>query len=310
MKHKINIAIIFGGCSAEHEVSLESAKQVIAALDTNKYHPILIEIDREGRWTAGHHNALASADVAFPVMHGPYCEDGAIQGLLKMMHVPCVGAGILGSAVAFDKEFTKRLLQQSGLSVANYLVATKSAQISFERARKILGLPLFVKPCSLGSSVGVSKVRNSSEFSAAIDLAFLHDSKVLIEEAISGREVECGILGTDASVVGEIPVRAELYTYEEKYVSGKGDPLIIPAAISAALAKKIQRLALGVFASLGLGGMARIDFFLKENGDLVVNEANTIPGFKESSMYPRLWKESGLSYGALIEKLISLALER
>lgn len=332
--HKLNIAILFGGRSAEHEVSLQSAKNVISALNKKKYNPVLIFIDKTGRWFLndkfGDRIALLpqsrgeitnltrpqvkqKIDVAFPVLHGPFGEDGTVQGLLKLANVPFVGAGVLGSAVGMDKDVMKRLLRDAGITIGKFLVFKKTDKINFEDIIKKLGLPLFIKPANLGSSVGINKAKNKKEFTKAVAHAFKYDIKILIEEFINGREIECSVLGNDrpiASVPGEIIPAKNFYSYDAKYIDDKGARLDVPAKLSGAIRVKIQKLAVKTFQTLCCEGMGRVDFFLKKNGQIFVNEINTIPGFTAISMYPRLWTESGLTYAKLIDKLIWLAIDR
>ncbi|VBB06765.1 d-alanine--d-alanine ligase signature 1 [Lucifera butyrica] len=351
---KIHVGVLFGGKSTEHEVSLQSAKNVIDAIDPAKYEVTLIGIDKTGRWHLNdkahfllnesnpkeialqksdkqvmlspgnegqpllhvlNQTEKSSIDVIFPVLHGAYGEDGTVQGLLKLANVPFVGAGVLGSAVGMDKDVTKRLLRDAGIPVAKSMTfrAHQQAEIDFAAVTAGLGLPLFVKPANLGSSVGVSKVRNRDEFEAAIQTAFLYDTKVLIEEFVQGREVECAVLGNErpaASAVGEIIAQRDFYSYEAKYIDESGAILSIPAELPPATVQKIQAMAVEAFQVLCCEGMARVDFFLTPDGRLIVNEINTIPGFTKISMYPKLWEISGLPYPALIDRLIQLALER
>ncbi|MEN9407572.1 MAG: D-alanine--D-alanine ligase [Candidatus Parcubacteria bacterium] len=348
---KIRVGVIFGGQSAEHEVSLQSAKNVIASLDREKYEPLLIGIDKEGKWhlqdegsfllhatdpsrvvlhTSSENVSLIpwksaaniqsvtqnlGLDVIFPVLHGPYGEDGTIQGLLKLAHLPFVGAGVLGSAVGMDKDVMKRLLKSEGLPVGKFLVFREHERktISYDELKKSLGIPFFVKPANLGSSVGVSKVHSDKEFEKAIDDAFSYDTKILIEEFIDGREIECAVLGNEnpeASVAGEIIPTHEFYSYDAKYIDEKGAKLVIPAMLSGETLSEVQELATKTFEVLCCEGMARVDFFLTKDGKLFVNEINTIPGFTKISMYPKLWEASGVMYTELIDRLITLAINR
>ncbi len=351
-KEKIKIAILFGGRSAEHEVSIQSAKNVAAALDEDKYDLLLVGIDRQGGWhffadqriftqavsnpdiikkgegvaflPAGQKSKvllyqqgkfLPSPDVVFPVLHGPYGEDGAVQGLLKMLNLPVVGADILGSAVGMDKEIMKRLLKEAGLPVGKFVVIRQGERqnISWSQVVKELGSPVFVKPANLGSSVGVSKVENEDQFQQALQLAFNYDLKVIVEEFIAGREIECAVLGNEqprASLAGEIVPQHDFYSYEAKYLDKEGAVLKIPAELPDEILKKIQSLAVKTFLTLQCRGMGRVDFFLKDNEEVLINEINTIPGFTQISMYPKLWEISGLPYSALLDELIRLALER
>jgi D-alanine-D-alanine ligase len=341
---KLHIALLFGGQSEEHEVSINSAKNIFNALDKNKYTVDVIGITKSGQWqlltpallykpsndvknalakktyplknTPLEENALTvlhGVDVVFPVLHGPNGEDGTVQGLLRILNLPFVGAGVLGSAVGMDKDVAKRLLREAGIPVAKFRVVREHERVSYDEVTHELGNELFVKPANLGSSVGVSKVRNTDEFVNAVAKAFGFDKKILIEEAITGRELECAVLGNEnpkASVIGEIiPQGHEFYDYEAKYIDTDGASLIIPAATSPAVKKKIQELAIQTFKTLCCEGMARVDVFLKSNGDVLVNEINTIPGFTNISMYPALWQESGIGYSELIDRLIDLALK-
>jgi D-alanine-D-alanine ligase len=312
MGRKLRIAVLFGGKSAEHEVSLRSAKNVIAALDPQKYEVTEIMIPKTGIWDMSM-KTIGQFDVVFPVLHGPFGEDGTVQGLLKFANVAFVGPSVLGSAVGMDKDMTKRLLRDAGIPIGKFLTTTKTDTVSFKTAKKTLGLPLFVKPANLGSSVGVYKAKNEKEFDAAIASAFKFDTKVLIEEFIKGREVECAVLGNEnpiASVVGEIIPHHEFYSYEAKYLDENGAGLEIPAKISKKTEKLIQDIAIKTFEALGCEGMSRVDCFLKENGEVVVNEINTIPGFTSISMYPKLWEASGIAPKKLVDRLIALAIAR
>lgn len=314
MRRKIKIAILCGGKSAEHEVSLQSAKHVIEAIDKKKYEIIPVRVDKQGRWRPNE-AVLKKVDAVFPVLHGPFGEDGTVQGLLKLANIPFVGAGVLGSAVGMDKDAMKRLLRDAGIPIAEFLAFSRPAinQINFKKIKNRLGLPFFVKPANLGSSVGISKVCNESEFRRAVKDAFQYDDKILIEERINGREIECSVLGNEkpvASVPGEIIPHYEFYSYEAKYLDENGAALEIPAKLPATTIKKIQNLAVKTFQTLCCEGMGRVDFFLKDNGEIIVNEINTIPGFTKISMYPKLWEASGISYSKLVDKLIQLALER
>jgi D-alanine-D-alanine ligase len=354
MARKIRVGILFGGRSAEHEVSLQSAKNIIDAIDTNKYEVVLIGIDKKGQWhlneesrlllpaaesglpevpergenlalVPGKQNdqlvalsggrRLGSLDVIFPVLHGPFGEDGTVQGLLKLANIAFVGAGVLGSAVGMDKDVMKRLLREAGIPIARFIVANRYSQeeIGFDYARKQLNLPLFIKPANLGSSVGIHKVKDREGFERAVRNAFNYDNKILIEECINGREIECSVLGNDnpiASVPGEILPRHEFYSYEAKYLDENGAVLEIPAKLPPTVSERIRQLAIKMFSVLCCEGMARVDFFLRNGEEIIVNEINTIPGFTRISMYPKLWEATGISYGELIDKLIELAIER
>jgi D-alanine-D-alanine ligase len=354
MPKKIRVGILFGGQSAEHEVSLQSAKNIIDAIDRNKYEVVLIGIDKRGQWhlneesrfllpttqselpelsesgeklalvpgkqnqqlvAASGEQRLGSLDVIFPVLHGPFGEDGTVQGLLKLANIAFVGAGVLGSAVGMDKDVMKRLLRDAGIPVAKFVVANRYSrqEIAFDYARGQLGLPLFIKPANLGSSVGIHKVKDRQGFEAAVHDAFNYDNKILIEECIDGREVECSVLGNDdpiASVPGEILPRHEFYSYEAKYLDENSAVLEIPAKLPLDISESIRELAIKAFSVLCCEGMARVDFFLRNGREIIVNELNTIPGFTRISMYPKLWEATGISYSELIDKLIELAIER
>lgn len=349
---KRNIAIIFGGKSAEHEVSLRSAKNVISAMDITKYSPIIIGISKEGSWY--HFNdvrifeertALVDGKIpasgspvaaisllgkpvlfnlqtqnkielhaAFPVLHGTMGEDGAIQGLFKMINLPFVGCGIWGSAAGMDKEVMKRLLTVAGIANAKYRVLLSHEPADFKQLTKDLGLPFFIKPANAGSSVGVHKIKSEQDFNEKLKDAFLYDHKVLAEEFIEGREIECSVMGLNhsprASVPGEIIPQHEFYSYEAKYLDDNGALLNIPAKMDAETMSMVQKSARQTFTVMGCDGLTRVDFFLKKDGSLYVNEINTIPGFTKISMYPKMWEASGLSYKELITELIELGFEK
>ncbi len=353
MTEKKHILILFGGKSAEHEVSLQSAKNVYEAIDKNKYNVFLIGIDHDGKWYLNNAQALLSdinpdliklnkvsenlalipgnesgkivdlknsiklnsIDVVFPVLHGPYGEDGTVQGLLKLAGIPFVGADVLGSAIGMDKDVMKRLLRDAGIRIAKFLSFAQSEKTEFSYKKIIdsLGCPFFVKPANLGSSVGIHKVNSESEFENAINDAFQFDTKLVLEETINGREIECSVLGNEkpiASVPGEIIAEHDFYDYDAKYIDDKGARLKIPAELSDKLKNQIKELAIKTFKTLCCDGMARVDFFLKENGEILVNELNSIPGFTQISMYPKLWEASGIPYSKLIDRLLELAIEK
>lgn len=354
MKTKIRVAIIFGGKSAEHEISIISAKNVIDAIDKNKYEPVPIGIDRDGTWylneeaqfvlessnpqfakinkgnkrvalvPTNNSNELLSVsdntnkgkiDVAFPVLHGTYGEDGSIQGLFRMVNLPYVGADVLGSAVGMDKGVLKRLLRDAGIPTPKFEVFDRKniKNTSFTKLAKKLGKKMFIKPANLGSSVGISKINNRREFEKAVKKAFKYDKKIIIEEAVKGREIECSVLGNEepiASLPGEIIVKNGFYSYETKYLDEEAANLDVPAKLPETVVKKIQEYAVKTFKALCCSGMARVDFFLRKDNEVLVNEINTIPGFTKISMYPKLWEASGISYTELIDRLIRLAIER
>ena len=352
---KIRIGVLFGGKSAEHEISLLSAKSVVEAIDKNKYEVLLIGINKSGEWFLHDNleqclmyadnpkliqlreatenvtlvakelgNPLVSLsgqklerslDVIFPILHGTYGEDGTIQGLLKLANTPFVGSGVLASAVGMDKDVMKRLLRDAGIPIAKFMTVRSHTlhKISFEQIESALGLPFFVKPANLGSSVGISKVKSKEEFAEKINFAFQFDHKVLIEEFVPGREIECSVLGNDhpiASLPGEVIPQHEFYSYEAKYLDENGALFEIPAKLTQAETQTIQSIAVEAYQALCCEGMARVDMFLQKDGRVVLNEVNTIPGFTKISMYPKMWAASGLSYADLIDRLITLAIER
>jgi len=309
---KIRVTVLAGGPSAEHDVSLMSAKNVVSALDRAKYDVRVVKIPRRGGWFPTR-AFVRSTDVVFPVLHGTFGEDGTVQGLLTAIGVPFVGAGVLGSAVGMDKDVMKRLLRDAKLPIARYIAARRGDAPSFATAKRALGLPLFVKPANLGSSVGVSKVKSALEYDAALKHAFSFDEKVMIEEFIKGREVEVAVLGNDepeASIAGEIAPTHEFYSYEAKYLDEGGAVLSIPAKLSPSLMKKARELALKAYCVLECSGLGRVDMFVTSSGKMYVNEINTLPGFTNISMYPKLWEHSGLPQPRLVDRLIELALER
>jgi D-alanine-D-alanine ligase len=356
---KTRVIILFGGRSAEHEVSLLSARNVFLALDRERFTPLLVGIDKQGRWrvepeqtllaakgdprllklhAAGpelavpvHPHAvpvegaqpmaiLGSDDVVFPVLHGTYGEDGTVQGLLELADVAYVGPGHLGSAIGMDKEVSKRLLAQADISVVPWRLVTAAA-MKRDASQSVasageLGFPCFVKPANAGSSVGVSKVEQAAELEPALRAALVFDTKVLVEAAIDGREIECAVLGNDepiASVPAEIVVHHKdgFYSYDAKYVDADGADAKIPADLPAELTARVRALAVETFRVLELGGMSRVDFFLdRKTGALYVNEVNTIPGFTAISMYPKMWEASGVPVRELVTRLLDLAVER
>ncbi len=309
-KKRLKIGVLFGGKSAEHEVSLQSARNVINALDKNKYIITPIKINKNGKFNF---NNLRNFDLIFPVLHGPFGEDGSMQGLLKLAGVPFVGAGVLGSAVGMDKDVMKRLLKEAHIPIGKFITLAANTKINFSKIKKELGLPIFIKPANMGSSVGINKVRNKNEFKKALKNALEFDNKIILEEFIDGREIECAVLGNEkpiASVPGEIIVNSEFYSYEAKYIEENGAVTQVPAILPIITTKKIQALAVKAFKVLNCEGMGRVDFFLKKNGGIIVNEVNTIPGFTNISMYPKLWAASGIPQSKLLDKLISLAIER
>jgi D-alanine-D-alanine ligase len=350
-KKRLRIGVLFGGRSGEHEVSLASAASVIRGLDPEKYEPVPIGINKDGHWFAGAgaqkilsdvlksgqrvmlpadpnaaslipmdgtHSGSLMVDVVFPVLHGTFGEDGTVQGLLELAGLPYVGAGVLGSAIGMDKDVQKRLCKEAGIPVVEWIAV---ARASWEKRRKEItaavekkfDYPVFVKPATLGSSVGMSKAHSHQELGPALDLAAEFAQKIIVERAIKGREIEVAVLGNDApqaSIPGEIVPHREYYDYAAKYLE-EGTRLLIPAKLSATQAKRFQEFAVRGFRALELAGMARVDFFLENRaGKIYLNEVNTIPGFTSISMYPKLWEASGIPFSKLIDRLIDLALEQ
>jgi D-alanine-D-alanine ligase len=348
-KKRLRVGVLFGGRSGEHEVSLASAASVIRGLDPDKYEPVPIGISKEGHWLVGTQaqkmlpevlkggqRVVMAADptdaalipldrsgggqrldVVFPVMHGTYGEDGTIQGLLDLAGLPFVGAGVLGSAIGMDKDVSKRLLQAAKIPVVPWLsVYRHDWERDRNRVRKEIEkkfkYPVFVKPATLGSSVGMTKVHSPGELAEALNLAAEFAMKILVERAVTAREIEVSVLGNHdphASVPGEIVPHREFYDYAAKYLE-EGTQLVIPAPLEPAKVKSLQKYAVAAFRTLELSGMARVDFFVeKRGGRIYLNEVNTIPGFTSISMYPKMWEASGIPFRELLDKLIELALE-
>lgn len=358
---KIRVAVLFGGKSGEHEVSIASAKSVMGAMSSDRYEVLPVGITKQGRWlTSGDPlaalaspdepallgeaaegeapgvpaNAIQSAaarelvpgasakfpavDVVFPVLHGTLGEDGTVQGLLELADLPYVGSGVLGSAVGMDKVAMKAILEANGLPVVEYVAVARKAwrrepEATMDRVEARFTYPVFVKPANMGSSVGISKAHDRTELAASLKLAARFDRRLLVERAVNARELECSVLGNDepvASVVGEVVPCNEFYDYKAKYINGDS-ALYIPADLPAEVARQVQDLSVRAFLALDCAGMARADFLLcRDTGTLYLSELNTIPGFTEISMYPKLWEASGLPYPQLIDRLIELALER
>jgi D-alanine-D-alanine ligase len=310
---KLRVAVLYGGRSGEHEVSLNSAESIISAMNPAKYDVARILISKEGRWQpraiSPEPGGNPDIDVVFPVLHGTFGEDGTVQGLLELAHLPYVGAGVLASSVSMDKEIMKRLCAASGLPVAEYFVVRRhhsGTHLHFP-------FPIFVKPANLGSSVGISKVTSRDQLHPAIELAAEFDHKIIVERGIVGREFECSVLGNDnprASVPCEILPSRDFYDYEDKYLLNKAQT-VVPADLTPEQTGEIQNLAVACYQAVECQGMARVDFLLEAaTGKFFINEINTIPGFTSISMYPKMWEASGLSYPALIDRLIELAIER
>jgi D-alanine-D-alanine ligase len=353
MASKLNLALIFGGRSGEHEVSLMSAGSVLANLDTGKYNVIQVGITRQGKWLTGlntlesfkrndisslkpvvflpepgdsvlyvndkgHLQPYSRLDVVFLVLHGTYCEDGTLQGFLEMADVAYVGAGVTGSAVGMDKGVFKHVMQAIGIPVLPFTVINRDQILtnlagSITQAESVSPYPLFTKPANLGSSVGILKCRNRSELQEGLLEAARFDRRVLVEQGISAREIEISVLGSEepvASIPGEVIPKDIFYTYEDKYIHGVAE-LLIPAPLTVERVSQIQEIACKAFKAIDCAGMARADFFIdKATGNLYLNELNTIPGFTQISMYPKLWEASGMSYAELVDRLIDLAFQR
>jgi D-alanine-D-alanine ligase len=347
---KLRVAVVMGGRSSEHDVSLASARSVLEALDPARYEAVTVEIGRDGRWELGSGSrpelerdgrsavetlpvptsrvpeSLAGVDVVFPVLHGPFGEDGTVQGLLELANVPYVGAGVAASALCMDKDLFKSVLRDKGIPVTRSVTLRSKADARAKPARpesgalngallgfeNPFGYPVFVKPARLGSSVGITKARSDEELRAGIELAFQHDEKVLVEEFVRGVEVECSVLGNQepiASIPGEIVANADWYDYSAKYDEG-GMDLVIPPRVSEDAIDRVQDLSVQAFRVTECEGMARADCFVREDGEVLVNELNTIPGFTATSVYAKLFEASGIPYEELLERLVQLALER
>jgi D-alanine-D-alanine ligase len=338
------VAVIFGGRSGEHEVSIVSATSVMAALDPELWEVVPFGISRDGGWmspvetrhalasntrTFSHAGnpllragstlaELASCDVAFPMVHGTFGEDGTLQGFLELAGMPYTGCGVAASAIGMDKALMKALFHEAGIRVARYAVvrgweAGEGGADAIQYVEETIGYPCFVKPANGGSSVGVSRVRSREDMAAAFSAAFAYDDKAVIEEAITGQEVECSVLGNerpDVSVVGEIVPDRDFYDYESKYSAESTTTLHIPARITPGTAEAVRELALRMYQVMGCEGYARVDFFVGQSGDVIANEINTIPGFTSISMYPKLWEASGVSYKQLLTRIIGLAFDR
>lgn len=352
---KINLLLLCGGRSVEHEISLISSRNIANALDAKKYNVLVVCIDKQGKWhyqekqdylvnesdprkVTFHKNknkvyfdlngnlqtlcllkngkeVRKKIDVVFPILHGTYGEDGLIQGFLETLSIPYVGSGVLGSAVGMDKEIAKQLMDNAGVPVVPSVTLLKHDKVpSYDFIARKLGKTIFVKAASLGSSVGVFKVKNSKEYRSAIKEAFLEDEKVLIERGVTCREIECAVLGNEkpkATIPGEIVLHgAEFYSYEAKYCDAEASSVQIPAKITKSQMKKIQDYAVRAYQALNLSGLSRVDFFLTDRGEIFCNEVNTLPGFTNISMYPKMWENMGVSYSKLLDELVTLAFEK
>jgi D-alanine-D-alanine ligase len=320
----VRVAVLLGGRSSEHEISLASARSVLEALDPSRYETVTVEIGRDGRWelgtgqqdtvaetlpvpTASVPATLGEVDVVFPVLHGPFGEDGTVQGLLELADVPYVGAGVAASALAMDKDLFKSVMRDHGVPVTRNVTLREG-----DAVQNPFGYPVFVKPARLGSSVGISKATTTDELATAVALAFRHDEKVLVEEFVEGVEVECGVLGNRepvASIPGEIVANADWYDFSAKYDEG-GMELVVPPRLPEDVVERVQELAVRAFIASECEGMARVDFFVRDGTDVLVNELNTIPGFTATSVYAKLFEASGVPYRELLDRLIELAVER
>ena len=348
---KKKIAIVFGGKSAEHEVSLNSARNICNALDKSKFDIIYLGVSKQGSWYQfPNANVFANfkslndqelqpadlvtlisfqekpfiysfkshekraIDCAFPIIHGTMGEDGTLQGLFRMLNLPFVGCGVLSASIGMDKEYMKRLMTGAGIANSAYVVLKKNEANRHDEIVKKIGSPFFIKPANAGSSVGVHKIKNAEDFIPKLNDAFQYDHKVIAEEFIEGKEVECSVMGLNqnpkASLPGELIVKHEFYSYEAKYLDAHGADIVIPAHLSEAQIKEIQILAVQTFQSLNCDGLARVDFFIRKDGRIYVNEINTLPGFTQISMYPKMWEASGLKYSDLISQLVNLAFEK
>lgn len=312
----MRVAVLSGGRSSEHDVSLRSGEAVARGLEEAGHEVVRVGISRQGSWscdgapvalTPGH--GLLDTDAAFPALHGPFGEDGSVQGLLEWLDLPYVGSDVLASAVCMDKLTLKRLFARAGIPQVDFVAA---GEPGWRERSEAMGLPLWVKPSRLGSSVGITKVERLDELDAAVELARRHDPRVIVEASASGREVECSLLGNEeveASQPGEVVANADWYDYETKYRSG-GMELVVPAAVSDRQLTEVRELAVTAFELGGCAGLARCDFFVEPGGAVLVNEINTMPGFTETSVYAKLWQATGLEYPALCDRLVELALER
>jgi D-alanine-D-alanine ligase len=313
---KLRVAILYGGRSGEHEISIRSAKAIMEHMDPSKYERIEYFIDKNGKWNPQpilpEPGAQPEIDVVFPVLHGTFGEDGTVQGLLELADLPYVGAGVLASAVSMDKELMKRVCTERMLPVVDYGTVTREKQ-DLDGIVKRIPFPMFVKPANLGSSVGISKVRNREELETAVRLAAEYDRKVIVERGILGRELECAVLGNEAPLASlpcEILPSRDFYDYEDKYLLDRAETKV-PAELAAERTEELRRLAVECYRAVECEGMARVDFLLEAATDrLYINEINTIPGFTSISMYPKMWEHSGIPFAALIDQLIELALER
>ncbi len=313
---KLHLALVYGGRSGEHEISVRSAKSILAALDRGKYEVSEYFISKEGKWNprafSPEPGGNPGIDVVFPILHGTFGEDGAIQGLLEMAELPYVSAGVLASSVSMDKEVMKRLCKERGLPIVDYVVFDRDAADSDLTCSR-LPFPVFVKPANLGSSVGISKAHNQSELKKAVELAAEFDRKIIVERGIEGREFECSVMGNtdpEASIPCEVLPSREFYDYDDKYLLDKAET-VLPARLSPEQTEHMRWLAVQCYRTVGCEVMARVDFLMdRATGQIFINEINTIPGFTSISMFPRMWEHGGIAYSELLDRLIGLALER
>jgi len=344
MSQKLNLVILYGGKSVEHEVSIRSAKNVVANIDTHLYNTVLLGIDKKGTWYLNktmddrvdsgetvslrldalspciinnHSNEEVKIDVVFPILHGTDGEDGGVQGLFKAMNLPVVGSGVLGSAVSMDKIISKQVLRECGIPVAEYIEFHRSEKdhISFAHVVEQVGVPFMIKSSALGSSVGISKVSVEEEFSAALEDSFRYGEKVLIESFVQGRELECAVLGNDspkASMPGEIVMVKDydFYTYEAKYLDEEAIQIKIPAEVDHHIIEEIRKFSIAAYKALRCDDYARVDLFLTDKNEIIINEINTIPGFTDASMFPMMWMHMGMTFKELISEIINLCLNR
>lgn len=319
---KINIAIIYGGNSTEHEVSINSAKNILSSLDKNKYKPFPIFINKNGNWLfkSKKINFLEfykknKIKIAFPILHGINGEDGTIQGFLKLFKIPFIGCDVLSSAMCMDKEITKKILLKNEIKITDYIVYKKTDKnlIDFNFIKNKLGLPFFIKPVNSGSSIGISKISNNEDFQKKIDHAFLFDKKIMFEKAIFGKEIEISVLGTEDLIIStpcEIIPKNDFYDYKAKYDNKNGTIFKIPADLSKNTICELKKIAQETFKILECEGMARIDFFINKNNEIFLNEVNTIPGFTKNSMYPKMLNFDNINNQTIIDTLIKLTIKK
>ena len=336
---KINLALVFGGKSTEHEISKLSVESVLREINKSKYEISLIYIDINGKWflvenlalngqkaislfpVANGANvidlssggAITKLDVAFPVLHGLFGEDGTLQGYFKMMNLAYVGCGVMASGACMDKDMTKRILRDAGIGITPYTIATANHKPDYADLARELSPTLFIKPANLGSSVGVFKVTNEVEYNKKLEEALNYDLKILIEKFIPNREVECAVLGNEnpkASIPGEVTMNTDFFDFESKYVDKNASGCLIPADLPNDILEEIRRQAVIAFKAMGCEGLSRIDFFVTEDGEILLNEINTLPGFTSVSMYPKMWEATGIPYAELLDLLVEFGLDR